>query len=186
MTRFPNPAKVPANATVPSWMARASAPSEAAISMPFGGRAAAEPARDRPVDRPVEGAAERPERQLGRLGGRRAGRQIAQRRLQLLLGGLQLARELRVQVALLVDVADEVGLAPARRAARRPAPSRPPREAWRAPRCASSSVLRVVFSSASVCACVAMRSRSSLASAATVRVAWPRRRRSGVESSRRR
>jgi len=35
ITRFPNPAKSPANATTPSWMARALDPSFAAISMPF-------------------------------------------------------------------------------------------------------------------------------------------------------
>ena len=43
----------------------------------------------------------------GWLGGGRAGRQIAQRDLQLLLGRLQLAGELRVQVAPPIDVADQ-------------------------------------------------------------------------------
>ena len=68
---------------------------------------------------------------------RRAGGEIAQRRLQLLLRGLQLARELRVQIAPAVDVADEVAArlrgALRRRPARFRAAARERRE-LRAPR----------------------------------------------------
>lgn len=45
-----------------------------------------------------------------RLGGGHAGREVAQRPLQLLLGSLEFARELGIQVTTAVDVADQVGL----------------------------------------------------------------------------
>jgi len=52
-------------------------------------------------------AAERPQGQGRGFSGRRSRRQVAQRRLQLLLGALQLAGQLRVEIAARIDVADE-------------------------------------------------------------------------------
>ena len=72
---------------------------------------AAEPPLDGADDRPWQIAAERAQGQQRRRfldGSRRAAGEILQRRLQLLLRGLQLAGELGVQVAAAVDVADEV------------------------------------------------------------------------------
>ena len=89
------------------------APSGAAISMPFD----AEPRLKRRLHLPVGGPAEdrrgRAERQRGGFGRRdsrrgRAAGHVAEHGLQLLLRGLQLAGELRVQVALPIDVAHEL------------------------------------------------------------------------------
>src|SRR6267142_335454 len=95
---------MPANATMPSWTARASAPAGAEISIPFD----AVPRPNRRVTLPVTGHSRSP-RKGHRFGGRRAGDEIAQRGLELLLRDLELAGELRVQVAFPIDVADEIG-----------------------------------------------------------------------------
>ena len=58
MTRFPNPAKVPANATTPSWTASASAPFGRGDLNAVRRRTAAEPPLHLAVDRPGQIAAE--------------------------------------------------------------------------------------------------------------------------------
>src|SRR5262249_61652359 len=71
-----------------------------------GGRGrAAESASDNTADGPFECAAKRSEGQHAGIG-RRAGSRPPQEPLELLLGGLQLACELSVEVALLIEVLD--------------------------------------------------------------------------------
>ena len=150
MTSLPNPAKVSAKATVPSWTARTGAPSAAAISMPFD-----EPAprcrptapnrwRTGPGDRPVEVAAERAGSATTVGSAAAAPPAIAaSRRLQPLLRAQQLAGELRVQVAPPIDVVDE-GFALVRRRDRRAAWARsaPARSAASCARPVRSSCVR--------------------------------------------
>ena len=122
----------------------ASAPSGAAISMPFD----AEPRLKRRFTSPLTGHGrsprKRPQRQRGGFGRRDSWRghaagHVAQHRLQLLLRGLQLARELRVQVALLIDVAHEVEARLRGALGRAPAPLRRRFAAPRGRRARSSS-----------------------------------------------
>ena len=154
MTSLPKPAKVSANATVPSWTAWTGVPSAAAISMPLRltpAAGAAEALPDGAGHRPVEVAAEGPSGKAPAAAScaAGAGRQLAQRGLQRCCGRVQLAGELRVQIAALVDVADQRVASCDRLRRLRPARVRPPRGATRARVRRSSSVVRDALSSSS-------------------------------------
>ena len=164
--------------------ATAVAPSARAISIPLLtmppiARPAAEPADDGARDRPVEVAAERPQRQRG---GSAAAAPVASSRSvtcsfcwAACSSPASCAFRSRRRSMSRIEVVPRLRRALRRRPrALAAAVARAPRAAARA----ASSVARVVFSSASVCWCDATRSRSSLASAATVRDACPMRRRS--------
>ena len=93
-------------------MASAGVPSAAAISIPFdnprrvAGRGA-ESLADRTRHGPVEIVAERPERKRRGLGGCSAAGDFPKPRLETLLRAHQLARQLRVEIALPVDARDD-------------------------------------------------------------------------------
>ena len=137
------------------------------------GRPAERPKRRRPV--PATGQSRSPRNgRSGSAAGSAAAAPAANSRsvdLQLLLGRLQLAGELRVQVAPPIDVADRARCVPAPRALRRACAllgrgAQRRRELTRALLAASRVSLSAPPASA---LCAATRSRSSLASAATVR-----------------
>ena len=113
MIKLPNPENVPTNATTPSCTAETGAPSSVPISMPFD-----EPPGDPDVTPNLRRscpAAGQPRSPLngfkGRAGTFASGvRRITQRRLELQLSRLQLGRDLGIEIATAVDVADEIAL----------------------------------------------------------------------------